>query len=272
MTTRSVRPAQPAGRSGLLLAATALLLVGVFVLPVLIAEYVGRAGGSTIAGLPDVAAHGFDRWVSAGSAEPGAALSSTVEFWRLFHGVKAVLAIGLLALLVVLSSRVLAAHRTADSFGRRRALVAGAGVAALTGLAIVLVIANIQGMVAPLSSVLSFLPAGDPTSGMSAVHDDVVAGTTTAVGAALIDDFRLYHLAIVVCAVPIVVGLIVAGLRIGAGWQRLPAARRRRTDLLLSELPVAVMAMLLIVVVAANISTVLDTAPALAAFLGGAGT
>ncbi|WP_066903140.1 hypothetical protein [Millisia brevis] len=272
MTTLSVRPAQPAGRSGILLAATALLLVGVFVLPVLIAEFIGRAGGSTIAGLPNVAAHGFDRWVSSGSAEPGAALSSAVEFWRLFHGIKAVLAIGLLALLVVLSSRILAAYRTADTSGRRRALAAGAGASALTGLAIVLVIANIQGMVAPLSSVLSFLPAGDPTPAMIAVHDDVVAGTTTAVGAALIDDFRLYHLAIVVCAVPIILGLIVAGLHIRTGWQRLPTTRRRRTDLLLTELPVVVIAVLLIVVVAANISTVLDTAPALAAFLGGAGT
>lgn len=270
-SARPAAPARPGRGTVALLALVVILLIAIVVAPGVVAEQVGRSAAPDIANLPDVVARGFADWVASGAAAPGATLSPAVDFWRVFHGVKAVLAIGLLAVLVVLNYRILLAYWTSDVHGRRLSMLGGAGSAVLTGLAIVLVIANVQGTVAPLSSVLSFLPTTPRSPAAATVRDQLADGSSTPVTTALIDDFRLYHAAVVVCAVLVGIGLIGAAALIRVRWSRLPPARRRRGQLVLAELPPAVFAVFVGVVLAANLSTVLDTEPALAAFLDGVG-
>lgn len=199
-----------------LAAATAVLVVAVLLAPSLLARLLvpGYDGvGALREGLPGAFAH-------------DGTLDRSADWWAAFHGTKALLAALLLAVLVV------AARRT-------RGLPRGA-VVGLAGLALVVVLANLQGLVAPVSSLLSMLP-GDAARA-------VLASDGTPEFAALVDDFATYHLAMVVLA-----GL--AALALGA-----VAVRSRRW------VP-AVAALALVVVTYANITTVADPAPALRAFL-----
>lgn len=199
-----------------LTAVVTVLLAAVLLAPSLLARLLvpGYDGvGALREGLPGAFAH-------------DGTLDRAADWWAAFHGTKALLAALLLAVLVV------AARRTR---GLPRGVVLG-----LAGLALVVVLANLQGMVAPVSSLLSMLP-GDAARA-------VLASEGTPEFAGLVDDFAAYHRAMAVLA-----GL--TALALGA-W----AVRTRRW------VP-AVAALVLGVVTYANITTVADPAPALRAFL-----
>lgn len=199
-----------------LAAATAGLVAAVLLGPSLLARLLvpGYDGvGALREGLP-------------GAFAADGTLARSADWWAAFHGAKALLATVLLAVLVA------AARRT-------RGVVRGA-VVALAGLALVVVLANLQGAVAPVSSLLSMLPGE--------AAQEVLASDGTPGFAALVDDFATYHLAMVVLA-----GLTALALAV-------TAARTRRPVLGLA-------AAVLLVVTVANATTVADPAPALRAFL-----
>ncbi|NHA00531.1 hypothetical protein G5V59_12205 [Nocardioides sp. W3-2-3] len=199
-----------------LTAATAALIAAVLLAPSLVARLLvpGYDGvGALRDGLP-------------GAFAADGTLDRSADWWAAFHGTKAALAALLLVVLVA-------------ALRRSRGVARGA-VVGLAGLALVVVLANLQGMVAPVSSLLSMLP-GDAAR-------TVLATDGTPGFAGLVDDFATYHLAMVVLA-----GIAALGLAV-------VAVRTRRW------VP-ATAAVVLLVVTYANITTVADPGPALRAFL-----
>ncbi|AIY16378.1 tat (twin-arginine translocation) pathway signal sequence [Pimelobacter simplex] len=213
----------------------AALVAAVLVAPSLLATLVvGDYSG--VGALRDGLPAAFAEHWRLGDGAVSHALGRSADYWATFHLVKAVAAALLLAVLV-----------TALRRGRRRPPVLTAGLLLLTALAVVLVIANLQGAVAPVSSLLSMLPADAVSAAADARGTDAFDG--------LVHDFAVYHAVVAVLAGGTTIVLAVMGVR---AWRR-----RGR--------PMAVVAfsaaLLLGVVALANVTTTADPEPALVAFL-----
>ena len=140
-------------------------------------------------------------------------------------------------------------------------------LAGLALLALLVVVANVQGAIAPLASLVGVLPlaAPDPelARALAQLRDAVASGSGA--GAALLEDFRRYHVAMSALAalaalwfVRRVIARLVRRRRTGV-----PPARSR------CALAEPVGALCFGVVAAANLSTALDPVPALQALLAG---
>ncbi len=204
-------------------------------------------------------------WASAVPAPGGqasSALTDPTRFWRWFHIAKALLALAALVSAIALVSRTRRARRavstTALRFAWASASVVGGGVAALSA---VLVVANVQGSFAPLSSVLSFLSSGGRNPALSdavtALDASIGSGHPTSTAAAIVRDFAAYH---------VVVAVLLALVAVLAGVATVRATRARRWG---SVVVLAATATIVAVLTAANISTALAPAPALQSFLSG---
>ncbi|WP_246007639.1 hypothetical protein [Gordonia oryzae] len=211
----------------------------------------------------------FAHFWKSGSSTPPADLTALVDDWRRFHIAKAVIGLALLATACRLA---IALYRgTSESTRRRplRALPAGA----LAAIALVIVTANIQGAIAPLSSLLPFLSgSGDPTTRAiaSQAHTELIAsagGGFTAPLQVLVDDFARYHAVIAVIA-----GILTVGVLGAAGVVFRAAAiapRDARTPPLARAAALTLVALTTGVVCAANVSSAAESAQALAMFFGG---
>ncbi len=217
------------------------------------------------------------RFWSADATATGPDLALPVAFWWRFHLIKAVLAALLLVMMVVLGSRTWGAYTRTTTAGRRAvvgALAAAEGVLAL--LALLVTVANLQGVVAPLSSALGLLPLGAPEPALAQTTDEIRqalgAGTPGPALQALVADFTRYHVAMAVLGTLVTVGLLAAAVAL---WRRragVPDAQPRGRGLLaVAAVAVLVTAAFFAVVTAGNVSTVADPAPALLAFFEGAG-
>ncbi|MFV0460465.1 MAG: hypothetical protein ACK5MT_17025 [Actinomycetales bacterium] len=257
-------------RNVLLAAAAAALVAAAVVLPEAVARLLHAGGtGVTAAALPQMVSRGFDVWVATGSSELPPDLTSATAFWKTFHEAKAVLSIAALTALVVLQARTWTAYCAGTRVRRQRVMLALALLVetVANGLAGLVVLANVQGSIAPLSSVLSFLPAGQATPAMTTMHEQIVSGAGSPATTALLYDFRNYHLAVLVGSALLGLGLIFAGIVTGIRWAEAPARRLR--DLVLAEVVLATGLGFLGLVLLANLSTVNETMPALALFLAG---
>ncbi len=247
-----------------------LLTIAVVALPAAVAR--SLTGTSlTVAALPGTVAAGFEQWVRTGQAS-SAPLAPAVSFWAVFHVVKAVVAALLLVTLIPVGRQVWNAYERARSRGRRARLRAIGGLGSLAvPLLVLVVMANVQGAVAPLSSVLTFLPMDGPA--VTQVRDQLASGRMTPPSTTLVADFRLYHAALVAAAV-VAIGLgSAATTTLWVQRARMHESRRRlRRVLAVGGMIIPVMLLLLGVVLLANVSTVADTTPALAAFFDGSGT
>lgn len=216
---------------------TAALVAAVLLAPELLASLlVGDYSG--VGALHDALPGAFaDHWRLGDRAVTGE-LADAVDYWAAFHVVKAVAAAALLTALLV-------------ALGRVRRGPGRVALLALAALAAVVLIANVQGAVAPLSSLLSMVPAG--------AADLALDADGTPAFAALVRDFAIYHVAMVALAG----AAAVAVARIGArAWRH-----GRRTAAVTAGVAVAVLAL----VTLANVSTVADPEPALRGFLTAAG-
>jgi hypothetical protein len=138
----------------------------------------------------------IEYWRSGdGKLSPG--VQQLVDYWFRFHVVKAVIAALLLAVLVLLGVRLWAAFVRA---GRHRALLgwAGALVTMLGLLSLTVLMANVQGLVAPFSSLLPMLQDGSDTGGLG----DTADGSARLV---------LRSLGVLAAAGSLIVAAIVAG-------------------------------------------------------------
>ncbi|MGL5928481.1 MAG: hypothetical protein ACRCY8_06060 [Dermatophilaceae bacterium] len=258
---RRARPWSSRGTAGLLVAAFALVAATVL-LPWPVASW---WAGTSWQGPDDLARAVGDGLVGdwrrgAMLGDGGAGLVEPSQFWQRFHLVKAVLAALLLAVAAVLTARWWSAPR-AGSTRRRHAARRLAGVASggLAGLALLVVVANVQGVIAPLSSVLAFLPTSPEdaalTSAVGALQNDIAAGSPSPVAATLVSDFSTYHAAMAVLGALTAVAMAALVVHV---W------RRRQWG---SGVSLVVASLAFALVAAANIGTALDPAPALDAFL-----
>ena len=142
---------------------TVALLVGVFLAPFRVASIWAGGDYGNVNELRDAVRSGFVDFWSAGQSAIGPAMSGPVDFWAKFHIVKAVLAAALLVSTLLLGSRIGRAYLRAASLPRRLLLgVVGMADAAVAALALVILVANVQGAVAPLSSLLGLMPISSP--------------------------------------------------------------------------------------------------------------
>lgn len=179
----------------------------------------------------------FPTWLLAGRAEYTPELQSLVDDWQRYHLVKAIFAALLLALTLYLGHRALAL------------------------IPAVLLIANVQGVIAPLSSAFSLLDPvrlrdGEPGRALALMRSELRA-TPSGPVQALVDDFARYHLAVVVMAGVLTVVLLVFAVR---AWRQ----DRRRW-----AVATLVAAVVTGVVTVANVTNALDPVRGLLDFIGG---
>lgn len=201
--------------------------------------------------LPAAAAAAVTSYWSAGVAVPDQPVQDLLDGWRDYHWAKAVLA--LLAVVALLGCAAVIPRCRAVA---RWAYRGGAAFAML------LVMANVQGALAPLASLLSLLPEAGGSSGLetalSALAADVSAGATSPVGAAILTDFAAFHAVLAVMAGLLGLGLLVIGVREVV----------RRHGWLDVSVPV-LLGLGALTIAAANASTALSPTPALQSFLDG---
>lgn len=235
-------------------------------------------------GYPDVSAlgaalsRGLVRYWSDGTGVVGPDLAEPVAFWARFHAVKALLAVPLLVVAVLLGRQIWREHVCSDRGGRRVWLaIAGVVEAPLVLLAVLLVVANIQGAIAPLSSALGLIDLGSRDRTLATTLHEIRVGLDAASDqpgtpplSGLVDDFAAYHAAMVWLGAAVTVVLAVVAVRLWRRSRRAVAGARRvrvvRRSGALASLAVAAAFAL---ITAANLSTFAHPAPALLGFFQG---
>lgn len=249
------------------LAGVAVLLAAAFVV-----APVGLAGGGHGGGFfgsaelsSSVADDFVALWSSGGQALPGG-MNDLVQYWLRYHVAKAVLAGLLLIVLAALATRL---------WRRRSAGVAAATATAGGFGAALLLMANVQGAVAPLSSVLTLLPSAtdDPAVGLAKaqVAQQLQARSTPRPALAhMISDFGTYHAVLAVSAVVLACATVVVSVFVGRSFMTTARSDRaaRRTKALTSAV-FAIVGICVLVLAAANIGSATNPADALLLFYAG---
>lgn len=151
--TGSARPSY----FGALTVPTALLVTLVALVPFPLASALSGGRYGDLAALRAGVTNGFVQLWTTDDGRLGE-LSATADFWARFHVVKATLSTVLLVVLCILLARVWRASTDPGSRARQWGLaLLGLGASGLAVVSLLLVLANLQGAVAPLSSVLGVL-------------------------------------------------------------------------------------------------------------------
>jgi len=267
------------GRALALLGALAVALGAAFVLaPGVLAA---SAPGGGYAGQPALirALHtAFTRYWSSGDRAFPPDLERLVDYWTRYHVAKAVIAALLLTVLVILGRRLWAALLGAARLTPGRGAVLASSLALVAVLSVgsvMLVVANIQGAVAPFASLISMLPSGPHDEQLIHTLGQVKQGLAAYPGTggrtapaleAMISGFVLYHVAVVALAAVVAVTLAVMG---AVSWKRRArtrsSERRTRHALAIAAVSSALLALVMIVIAAANLGNAMNPAPALLA-------
>jgi hypothetical protein len=282
-------PAQPAAPAGRLLsgrdrtAALSLTLSGVLLAAgfILAPRALTGAGQAHQHTLITATSQAFTAYWQSGRHTYPPALADLVAYWRRYHLVKAAFAV---ALTIALCRLAHILWRSLLQAGRLRPATATAAVAsgsAVTALAfgsVLVVMATIQGSLAPFSSLISLLPIGhgDPALTESAgqiQHDlaehQALRHTPAPLGT-IIGDFQRYHAVLAAQAAILAVALISLSVLM---WRRsntaAQAVPRAKPLLRLLATAFALLTAIVLVVDAANVSTTLNPGPALRLFFGG---
>jgi hypothetical protein len=269
-TTALVRP-RLSPRLTTIVASTLMLVVAFFVLPGAVARVWSSADGITTGNLAERVGAAFSQWWLSAAAPLTPSMDAVVTFWGVFHVTKALVTVALVVALVLTGAQVWQAYSRASGRASRAwlALVGIVG-APLAPLMLLILMANIQGAIAPLSSVMGLMPMDGSVHEVAQVREQFSAGTTTAVLDALVSDFRTYHLVVVVTAIILAVVVVCADIALWVLRSRMPRENyrlRRVTATVAIILPG--LAPVFLLLSAINLSTALDTAPALGAFFAG---
>lgn len=151
-------------------------------------------------------------------------LMQLVDYWRWYHLVKAITAMGLLVLLLLLAARLRTRFTPTDVTHAMRRPSLGGGVAAavLALFAFVLALANVQGAIAPFSSLLSLLPVTTARGDLATTIEEVrqqAANYPRGSSAALrmiVGDLTVYH--VVVAVISSLTAVALVGLAVA--WKR----------------------------------------------------
>ncbi|MFI8434496.1 hypothetical protein ACIGJO_12225 [Streptomyces sp. NPDC079020] len=224
----------------------------------------------------------FAGYWSSGDREFSPGLERVVNYWFHYHLAKAVIAMVLLVVLAALGGLLWKAFlgATGDETGRQAFLAsAGVLVTVLALLSLAAVMANIQGAKAPFASLLPLLGAGTGEGSLADTLDQVrqrladlpsTSGPSSPVLDVMIGDFARYHVAMVVLSGIVAAALIamsVVLLKKAAGSGL--SDRRARRALRWSGILSALLALVMAVVVVANVTTAADPAPPLLALFEG---
>ncbi|WP_369640700.1 hypothetical protein [Nocardia sp. JMUB6875] len=194
-----------------------------------------------------------------------------IDYWFRYHVVKGAIAGALLVALVVLAALLWKAFVRGAMLGAAQRIwlaTAGSLVGLFAFAALLAVIANIQGAVAPFSSLLPMLPSGADDPQLSAVFDQIRQqlagdGTTSAPVKDMVDDFARYHVAVAVMAA---ISAIIA-----VSWRKFVRASeaRARRVLCAAGIVSALLGSAAVVLLIANTTAVIHSTSALAAFFNG---
>lgn len=206
---------------GALTAATALLVTLVALVPFPLASALSGGRYRDLAALRAGVTNGFVQLWATGDGRLGE-LSATADFWARFHVVKATLSTVLLVVLSILLATVWRASTDAGSRARRWGLaLLGVGASGLAVVSLLLVVANLQGAVAPLSSVLGLLSFADPGGplepAVQQARQVLGSGASTPAAQVLRGDFARYHAVMAVLGTAVTVALIGVRWCCGAG-------------------------------------------------------
>lgn len=275
-------PARSAGISGAL-AVVAVALTAAFVAAPRVLASIGPGGG--FAGRRDLVGalrESFVGYWSSGDRDLSPGLARVVEYWFRYHLAKGAIAAILLIVLVVLGVRIWRVYVEVGGMGAaKRAALVSVGVV-VTGLALfslVVVVANVQGAVAPLASLLPMLTAGATGAKLTGTLDQIqrylaaspgAGGRTPPALEVIISDYARYHV------VMAVITGILAAVFIGVSvvlWKSFARTESsgRRTRRLLGSFGVAspLLALAMIIVAVANTTTAVHPVPPLLAFFHG---
>lgn len=181
-------------RSVVLVSLIALFSMAFLVLPGAVATISSGPDALTTGTLAETLDGAFSQWWSTGETNLTPDMQSIVSFWEVFHVGKLVISAGLLTVLLLAGARLLQAYSGSERRGRRAGIaIIGALGAPWVALLLLVVLANIQGAMSPLSSVMGLLPMGVPSEAVLEVRTHFANGTTTPILGILIEDFRNYH-------------------------------------------------------------------------------
>ncbi|WP_199856685.1 hypothetical protein [Nocardia suismassiliense] len=220
----------------------------------------------------------FVEYWSSGDRDFPPALSDVVDYWFRYHVVKALIAAVLLIVLVALA--VLLWRAFLRGTRNSPALASAGGLVTLLALAsLVLVMANIQGAVAPFSALLPMLTTGAPDGLLADTLDQIrlqladslsAGGRTSPALDVMISDFARYHVAMAVIAAVAALVLIAMSIASWTAFARTTLSDRRSRRVWGSFGALfTVVTLALLVIAAVNTSTAADSAPALLAFFEG---
>jgi hypothetical protein len=191
---------------------------------------------------------------------------------------KAVIAALLLGVLVTLALLLWKTYSHASlAAPGKAAIVAAWSIAATLALSSAAVVAaNIQGAVAPFSSLMSMLPAAKPDAPFTATLHEVKQGLTHYSSAnsraplnEMVDDFTLYHATLVAVATILALVLIAVSVSAWRRFGRVKGDRMARRAYAAFAIASVAASLLVIVIAVADLTTVANPAPALlAAFQG----
>ncbi len=258
------------------LGATATLLCAfVFIAPFPVASTWSGGAYPQLRSLQDAVSTGLVGFWASGGDQVNNPLAPVAEFWFRFHLVKAVLAAALLVAAVLLLIRVWRAAADAPGRGRRWAFaLIGVVTTSLATLALLVLVANVQGAVAPLSSVLGVLPLTAPSGQLAdtvgQIRHSLALGEQSPAGDALLHDFTVYHAVMVALGALVTTGLVYIALMVWRRRRRMPRDDPRWRRLLMTScLASLALGAFFALTAAANFSTAVNPAPALLGFFAG---
>jgi hypothetical protein len=209
-------------------------------------------------------------------------LQRVVDYWFRFHLIKGGIAALLVVVLGVLAVLLWRTFLRADGLGmgNRAALVSAGSAAPMLALfALAVVMANIQGALAPFASLLPMLTDGAPDARLAGPLEQArqqlagshrTSGYTPLALDAMVSDFARYHAVMAVVAAVVVVALL--GLSVMC-WRRFTRAgssdRRSRRVWGWFGVCSVLSALIVTVVLVANAGTATDPAPALLGLFNG---
>jgi hypothetical protein len=258
----------PTRSSAALVAFAVAAAVGFLVGP---GPFAAAVSGSQLAGrdrLTDTFRKAFTGYWQAGSERFTPDLHRVVDFWAWYHVAKGVFAALLVAVLVVFAVRLGRAGLRAGGRTARVAFTAAGALAATVAVAaLAVVMANVQGTLAPFASLSTMLPTSRSSDTVAQVRQQVVSGHHGLVAQAMIEDYVRYHAVMVVAAAVVAGALITVSVVL---WRRF-ATTAKPARLVFGSFGVVatVAAMTVLVVLAANASTVADPVPGLLGLFNG---
>jgi hypothetical protein len=227
--------------------------------------------GSQFAGrdrLADTFRRALTGYWQAGSERFTPDLHRVVDFWTWYHVGKGVSAALLVAVLVVLAVRLGRAGLRAGGRAARVAFTAGGAlVATVAFAALAVVMANVQGTLAPFASLSTMLPTSRSSDVVAQIRQQVASGRRGPVAQAVLDGYVRYHVVMVVVAAVVAGALVTVSVML---WRRFTTAAKPARLVFGSFGVVATMAAVaVLVVLAANASTVADPVAGLLALFDG---